>query len=98
MPKKSTAVIPKIFTIKHRYYMERKLLTSKEAAKYLGISLSFLRKMMMNRIIPMYKPNGKLCYFDPEDLDAYLTSVRIASQDEIRERANEYLRKSGNQV
>lgn len=47
MPKKSTAVIPKIFTIKHRYYMERKLLTSKEAAKYLGISLSFLRKMMM---------------------------------------------------
>jgi len=96
MPKKSTAVIPKIFTIKHRYYMERKLLTSKEAAKYLGISLSFLRKMMMNRIIPMYKPNGKLCYFDPADLDAYLTSVRIASQDEIRERANEYLRKSGN--
>lgn len=98
MPKKSTAVIPKIFTIKHRYYMERKLLTSKEAAKYLGISLSFLRKMMMNRIIPMYKPNGKLCYFDPADLDAYLTSVRIASQDEIRERANEYLRKSGNHV
>lgn len=96
MLKKSTAVIPKIFTIKHRYYMERKLLTSKEAAKYLGISLSFLRKMMMNRIIPMYKPNGKLCYFDPEDLDAYLTSVRISSQDEIRERANEYLRKSGN--
>ena len=98
MLKKSTAVIPKIFTIKHRYYMERKLLTSKEAAKYLGISLSFLRKMMMNRIIPMYKPNGKLCYFDPEDLDAYLTSVRISSQDEIRERANEYLRKSGNHV
>lgn len=98
MPKKSTAVIPKIFTIKHRYYMERKLLTSKEAAQYLGISLSFLRKMMMNRIIPMYKPNGKLCYFDPKDLDAYLTSVRISSQDEIRERANEYLRKSGNHV
>ncbi len=75
---------------------QRKLLTSKEAAQYLGISLSFLRKMMMNRIIPMYKPNGKLCYFDPEDLNAYLTRVRISSQDEIRERANEYLRKSGN--
>ena len=76
--------------------MQRKLLTSKEAAQYLGISLSFLRKMMMNRIIPMYKPNGKLCYFDPSDLDAYLTSVRIASQDEIRERTNDYLRQSRN--
>lgn len=74
--------------------MERKLLTSKEAAKYLGISLSFLRKMMMNRIIPMYKPNGKLCYFDPADLDAYLTSVRISSKDEIKERANNYLRQN----
>lgn len=76
--------------------MQRKLLTSKEAAQYLGISLSFLRKMMMNRIIPLYKPNGKLCYFDPEDLDTYLTSVRISSQDEIKARANEYLRKTGN--
>lgn len=76
--------------------MQRKLLTSKEAAQYLGISLSFLRKMMMNRIIPMYKPNGKLCYFDPADLDAYLTSVRIASEDEIRERTNDYLRQSRN--
>ena len=74
--------------------MKSKLLTSKEAAEYLGISLSFLRKMMMNRIIPMYKPNGKICYFDPEDLDAYLTSVRISSQDEIRKRANDYLRKN----
>lgn len=76
--------------------MQRKLLTSKEAAQYLGISLSFLRKMMMNRIIPMYKPNGKICYFDPADLDAYLTSVRIASQNEIRERANDYLRHNRN--
>jgi len=76
--------------------MERKLLTSKEAAQYLGISLSFLRKMMMNRIIPMYKPNGKLCYFDPADLDAYLTSVRIYPQDEIKERANNYLRQNSN--
>ncbi len=38
--------------------MQRKLLTSKEAAQYLGISLSFLRKMMMNRVIPMSKMVG----------------------------------------
>ena len=96
MHAKNTRVFPKVSTNIRQYNMHRKLLTSKEAAQYLGISLSFLRKMMMNRIIPMYKPNGKLCYFDPEDLDAYLTSVRISSQDEIKERANEYLRKSGN--
>lgn len=74
--------------------MSQKLLNSKEAAEYLGISLSFLRKMMMNRVIPMYKPNGKICYFDPNDLDAYLTSVRIPSQSEISKRAADYLKKN----
>ena len=72
--------------------MNRKLLNSREAADYLGISLSYLRKMMMNRVIPMYKPNGKLCYFDPEDLDAYMTSVRISSQAELDAEANKFIR------
>ena len=59
---------------------KRKLLNSQEAAEYLGLSLSYFRKMMMRRVIPMYKPSGKLCFFDPDDLDAYLTSIRISSQ------------------
>lgn len=72
--------------------MNRKLLNSREAADYLGISLSYLRKMMMNRVIPMYKPNGKLCYFDPDDLDAYMTSVRISSQAELDAEAYKFIR------
>lgn len=72
---------------------KRKLLNSQEAAEYLGLSLSYFRKMMMRRIIPMYKPNGKLCFFDPDDLDTYLTSVRIPSQDETDTEATKYLAK-----
>jgi len=70
---------------------KRKLLNSQEAADYLGFSLSYFRKMIMRRVIPMYKPSGKLCFFDPDDLDAYLTSVRISSQDEIEAEAARYL-------
>lgn len=69
----------------------RKLLNSKEAAEYIGVKMSYFRKMMMNRVIPMYKPSGKLCFFDPEDLDKYMRSVRIASQSEIDEEAAAYL-------
>lgn len=47
--------------------------------------------MMMRRVIPMYKPHGKLCFFMQEDLDAFLTSVRIASQAEIDAKAAKYL-------
>ena len=52
---------------------QRKLLSTKEAAEYCGFKLSYFRKLMMRRAIPMYKPTGKLCFFKKEDLDAFLT-------------------------
>lgn len=70
---------------------EKKYLTSKEAAEYLGFSLSYFRKLMMRRAIPMYKPSGKLCFFDRDDLDAFRQSVRIASQEEIEREASAYI-------
>lgn len=33
---------------------KRKLLKSQEAAEYLGLSLSYFRKMMMKRVIHVY--------------------------------------------
>lgn len=70
--------------------IERKLLNSKEAADYLGLSISYFRKLMMKREIPMYKPNGKLCFFDTDDLDAYIRSVRISSKGEIDREATQF--------
>ena len=73
------------------YERKKKLLSTKEAAEYCGFKLSYFRKLMMRRTIPMYKPTGKLCFFKQEDLDAFLTGVRISSQDEIEEEANRYI-------
>ena len=48
---------------------ERNLMTTTEAARYLGLKPRDLYKMMMRRAIPYYKPNGKcnlqifLCLF-----------------------------------
>jgi len=70
---------------------EKKYMTSKEAAEYLGFSLSYFRKLMMRRAIPMYKPSGKLCFFDRADLDHFRQSVRIASQEEIEREASGYI-------
>ena len=69
---------------------ERNLMTTTEAARYLGLKPSYLYKMMMRRAIP-YKPNGKLCFFAKEDLDAWLKRVRVKSQDEIDSEAARYL-------
>ena len=70
---------------------ERGLLTTTEAAHYLGVKPSYLYKMMMRRAIPYYKPGGKLCFFAKDDLDVWLTSIRIKSQNEIESEAARYI-------
>ena len=70
------------------------LMTTKEAASYIGISYQTLRTMMHNREIPYYKPNGKLCFFKREDIDAWLTSNRISSMTEMNIEASKYCMKS----
>ena len=70
---------------------ERNLLTTAEAAKYLGLKPSYLYKLMMRRAIPYYKPNGKLCFFSKADLDTWLTNIRVKSQAEIDSDTAQYL-------
>ena len=69
------------------------LLTTAQAAAYLGLKTSYLHKLMMRRAIPYYKPNNKLCFFAQADLDHWLTGNRIASQEEIEQQAQQYLSK-----
>ena len=70
---------------------ERNLMTTTEAARYLGLKPSYFYKMMMRRAIPYYKLGGKLCFFAKEDLDAWMKRVRVKSQDEIDSEASRYL-------
>lgn len=66
------------------------VLTVDEAARYMGISKSTLYKMMMRREIPYSKPGGKVCFFDRQELEAWLMSNRVATSDEIRDKAQAY--------
>ena len=68
----------------------KEVLTSAEAAKYIGLSLSTLYKLTMRKTIPHYKPNGKICYFKREDLDNWMLSNRVATDREISEKAQSY--------
>ncbi len=70
---------------------ERTLLTTEEAAAYMGIKKSYLHKLMMKKEIPFFKPNGKLCYFDLQDLDKWMRRIRIASYQETDSLAQSYI-------
>ena len=73
--------------------MTNELLTTAQAAEYLGIKKSYLHKMMMRKEIPFYKPNGKLCFFDRTELDCWLRRIRISTKEEVEQQAVAYITK-----
>lgn len=76
-------------------FCTKEVLTSDEAARYLGISKSYLYKLTMGQKIPHYKPMGKMCYFNRVELESWLQSNRVATADEIAEQAQTYCMKKG---
>ena len=76
----------------------KEVLTSEEAARYLGVSKSCLYKWTMGRMIPHYKsPTGKMCYFNRKEVEAWMQSVRVATDEELEQKAQSMARKGGRQ-
>ena len=65
----------------------RTILTPREAAKYLSISLGSIYKLTSAGILTYSKPNNKLIYFDTKDLDEYMLSNRTKSAAQIETEA-----------
>lgn len=68
----------------------KEVLTADEAARYMGVKKSYLYKLTMQKMLPFSKPLGKVCYFNRLELEAWLMSNRIATADEIRDKAQAY--------
>jgi excisionase family DNA binding protein len=52
----------------------KNILTLNEAAIFLGISKGYLYRLTSRKLIPFYKPNGKLVYFKRAELEKWITS------------------------
>ena len=76
-------------------FFTKEVLTSDEAARYMGISKSYLYKLTMRQQIPHYKPNGKMCYFNRKELETWLQGNRVSTTEEINSRANTYCMRGG---
>ena len=72
---------------------QKPVLTSLEASRYLGISLSRLYKLTCAREIPHYKPTGKMCYFNRREVEQWLQTNRVATDEELEQQAQKLNRK-----
>ena len=76
-------------------FCTKEVLTSEEVARYMGVSRSYLYKLTMRREIPHYKPRGKICYFNRQEVEQWLQSNRVATDTELNNQANNYFMKGG---
>lgn len=76
-------------------FATKEVLTSDEAARYMGVSKSYLYKLTMRREIPHFKPLGKMCYFNRHELEDWLQTNRVATASEISDEAQRYCQKKG---
>jgi excisionase family DNA binding protein len=65
-----------------------KPLTFREACTYLGYAPSYLYKLTYKKLIPYYKPTGKMIFFSKNELDEWIfrgsDECRVTS-DELKE-------------
>lgn len=74
-------------------FCTKEVLTSDEAAKYMGVSKSYLYKLTMKQRIPHFKPMGKMCYFNRLELEQWLQSNRVSTASEIKQQAQSFCMK-----
>ena len=73
----------------------KEVLTTDEAASYMGVSESYLYKLTMEKRIPHYKPMGKMCFFNRKEIEMWLQANRVATDEELSQDAQAYCIKKG---
>jgi excisionase family DNA binding protein len=73
----------------------KEVMTAKELADYLSISMSQVYKLTHNREIPFYKPGGKHLYFKKSEINEWVTKFRIKTDYELEEEAVNHMRRIG---
>jgi len=62
-----------------------KPLSFKEAASYLGFAPSYLYKLTYRKVIPHYKPTGKMLFFSKCELDEWIFSKASEKTERSKE-------------
>ena len=83
----------RVRNLEDKFDSGKEVLTLQEAAEYMGIARSSLYKMTSNQTIPFYRPNGKLIFFDKDDILTWIRKNRVFSTEEIEEEARLHMQR-----
>lgn len=91
MDNNTNNVLQRVEQLENVYLQQKTVLNFEEAAKFLSFSKSYLYKLTHKGIVPHYKPNGKHIYFNRLELEQWLQTNKVLSQDEIEAKATTFL-------
>ena len=60
----------------------KEVLNFDETALFTGLSKSHLYKLTSSRKVPHYKPFGKMCYFNRNELEVWLQQNKVKTENE----------------
>ena len=69
----------------------KNVLSFEEASRFLNLSKSYLYKLTSGNLIPHYKPQGKMLYFEKTELEAWLRQNPIRTQAQTEAEAHKYV-------
>ena len=69
----------------------KNVLSFEEASRFLDLSKSYLYKLTSGNLIPHYKPQGKMLYFEKTELEAWLRQNPIRTQAQTEAEAQKYV-------
>ena len=81
----------RIEELENLVYLTKNVLSFEEACKFLNLSKSYLYKLTSAGLIPHYKPQGKMIYFEKNILEEWLRQNPVKTQAQIASEAQKYL-------
>ncbi|MES2378116.1 MAG: excisionase family DNA-binding protein [Bacteroidota bacterium] len=70
---------------------QKQVLNINEFCRYVGVSKSFCYKLTHTKAIPFYCPNGKLIFFNRDEVDKWLLSNPINPVADVEQETINYI-------
>lgn len=84
----------RVQSLEQQQFNLKNILSFEEASMFLHLSKSYLYKLTSAGLIPHFKPQGKMLYFEKEELENWLRQNPVKTQSEIAEAAQSYILKN----
>ena len=81
----------RVLELEKQQFMNKNVFSFEEASAFLSLSKSYLYKLTSGNLIPHYKPQGKMLYFEKSELEAWLLQNPVKTRQQIDVEAQRYV-------